>query len=204
MRGPDLYDTISGLEVDGELRRFIEGEVLPGLGFGADAFWSGFAALLRELTPENERLMARRDELQARIDARNEHLNGEAPDPAEEERFLRDIGYLVEAPEPFKIGTGKVDPEIAEVAGPQLVVPVNNARYALNAVNARWGSLYDALAAGTVDAGALRELVGRWPLDDGQPIYALDTSTWPRDDAETSPARGYSYSSSRHSARRTS
>jgi malate synthase len=140
-----LYDTISGLEVDSELKRFIEDEVLPGLGFDTDAFWSGFAALLRELTPENEWLLARRDELQARIDARNEHLNGEAPDPAEEERFLRDIGYLVEAPEPFTIGTGKVDPEIAEIAGPQLVVPVNNARYALNAVNARWGSLYDAL-----------------------------------------------------------
>ena len=145
MKGPDLYDKISGLEVDSGLRRFIEDEVLPGLGLHADAFWSGFAALLRELTPENERLLARRDELQARIDARNEHLNGEAPDPGEEERFLRDIGYLVEAPEPFTIGTGKVDPEIAEIAGPQLVVPVNNARYALNAVNARWGSLYDAL-----------------------------------------------------------
>ena len=139
------YDVIAGLEVDAGLRAFIEGEVLPGTSIEPGRFWAGFAALLRELTPENKRLLARRDELQALIDERNEGLGGRAPGPADEERFLRSIGYLVDAPEAFQIGTGNVDPEIALIAGPQLVVPVNNARYALNAVNARWGSLYDAL-----------------------------------------------------------
>ena len=135
----------NGLWIDPALRRFVEAEVLPGTEVEAASFWAGFEALLRALTPENRRLLARRDALQARIDARNETLAGRSPDPAEEEAFLREIGYLVEAPPPFRIGTGNVDPEIARVAGPQLVVPVSNARYALNALNARWGSLYDAL-----------------------------------------------------------
>jgi malate synthase len=139
------YELVCGLEVDSDLRAFVEREALPGTGLVADAFWKGFAELLRALTPENKRLLARRDELQAKIDARNSGLNGSAPDPAEEEAFLREIGYLVEAPGSFSIGTDNVDPEIAAIAGPQLVVPVNNARYALNALNARWGSLYDAL-----------------------------------------------------------
>jgi malate synthase len=139
------YQLISGIEVDGALRRFVEEEVLPGTGVEAAAFWSGFSRLLRELTPENRRLLRKREDLQAKIDARNIGLGGRAPDPAEEEAFLREIGYLVDPPAPFTIGTGDVDPEIATIAGPQLVVPVNNARYALNALNARWGSLYDAL-----------------------------------------------------------
>jgi malate synthase len=139
------YELISGIEVDPALRRFVEDEALPGTGIGANAFWSGFSALLRELTPENRRLLRRREDLQAQIDARNRDLDGRAPSPAEEEEFLREIGYLVDAPAPFTIGTDGVDPEIAAIAGPQLVVPVNNARYALNAANARWGSLYDAL-----------------------------------------------------------
>ncbi|HEX5182574.1 MAG TPA: malate synthase G [Allosphingosinicella sp.] len=141
---PD-YDLISGLEVDRALRRFVEDEALPGTGIGPNAFWSGFSALLRALTPENKRLLRKREDLQARIDARNEALGGRVPSPAEEEAFLREIGYLVDPPAPFAIGTEGVDPEIASIAGPQLVVPVNNARYALNAANARWGSLYDAL-----------------------------------------------------------
>ncbi|HEX8534014.1 MAG TPA: malate synthase G [Allosphingosinicella sp.] len=139
------YEQILGLEVDSGLRRFIEAEALPGTEIEAEAFWARFAALLKALTPENKRLLARREELQALIDARNEALGGRAPDPAEEEAFLREIGYLVDPPAPFQIGTRNVDPEIATIAGPQLVVPANNARYALNAVNARWGSLYDAL-----------------------------------------------------------
>ncbi|SMF70871.1 malate synthase G [Allosphingosinicella indica] len=139
------YEAVAGIEVDGVLRRFIEDEALPGTGIAPDTFWSGLASLLRDLTPENERLLAVREELQRKIDARNAGLGGRAPDPAEEEAFLRDIGYLVDAPSPFAIETGDVDPEIAAIAGPQLVVPVNNARYALNAANARWGSLYDAL-----------------------------------------------------------
>jgi malate synthase len=139
------YVQLAGIEVDNALHRFVEEEALPGTGVDAGRFWTGFAALLRELTPENKRLLARREELQALIDARNEALNGDIPDPAVEEAFLRGIGYIVDLPSPFTIGTANVDPEIAAIAGPQLVVPVNNARYALNAVNARWGSLYDAL-----------------------------------------------------------
>jgi malate synthase len=138
-------EAAAGLEVDERLLAFIEDEALAGLELEPAAFWNGFAQLLRDLTPENQALLARREELQAAIDARHERLGGQAPDPTEEERFLREIGYLVDAPPPFTIGTSGVDPAIAEIAGPQLVVPVNNARYALNALNARWGSLYDAL-----------------------------------------------------------
>jgi malate synthase len=139
------YELISGIEVDKSLRRFLEEEALPGTGIEPAAFWFGFSTLLRELTPENRRLLRKREDLQARIDERNMSLGGRAPDPAQEEEFLREIGYLVDAPPAFTIGTATVDPEIAAIAGPQLVVPVSNARYALNAANARWGSLYDAL-----------------------------------------------------------
>ena len=139
------FDLISGLEVDRALRAFVEQEVLPGTGIEAQDFWFGFSTLVRELSPENRRLLQKRETLQALIDERNEALDDIVPEPAEEETFLRSIGYLVDPPAPFTIATENVDPEIATIAGPQLVVPVNNARYALNAVNARWGSLYDAL-----------------------------------------------------------
>ncbi|MDT9600467.1 malate synthase G [Sphingosinicella rhizophila] len=139
------YELTSGIEVDGDLKSFIERDVLPGTGIDAAAFWPGFSKLMRELTPENKRLLRKREDLQVLIDERNAELAGQPPSPAEEEAFLREISYLVDAPAPFTIGTTDVDPEIALIAGPQLVVPVNNARYALNALNARWGSLYDAL-----------------------------------------------------------
>jgi len=139
------YHLISGIEVDEAMRGFIEEEALPGTGIDRRDFWFGFSALLRELTPLNRRLLRTRADLQALIDARNAERRGVAPSPLEEEEFLREIGYLVDPPAPFAIGTDRVDPEIALIAGPQLVVPVNNARYALNAANARWGSLYDAL-----------------------------------------------------------
>jgi malate synthase len=139
------YELTSGIEVDRRLKAFIEEEALPGTGIEPADFWFGFSALLRDLTPENRRLLRRREDLQARIDERNLGLGGRPAEPAEEEEFLREIGYLVDTPAPFAIGTGNVDPEIALIAGPQLVVPVSNARYALNAANARWGSLYDAL-----------------------------------------------------------
>jgi malate synthase len=139
------YELISGIEVERALRAFIEEEALPGTGLEPSAFWFALSSLLRELTPENRRLLRKRDDLQARIDERSRGLGGRAPDPAEEEEFLREIGYLVDSPAPFTIGTDNVDPEIGSIAGPQLVVPVSNARYALNAANARWGSLYDAL-----------------------------------------------------------
>ncbi|HEX8300698.1 malate synthase G [Sphingomonas sp.] len=136
---------MSGLQADAELRRFVDGEVLPGTGIAPEPFWAGFAELIRDLTPENRRLLRRRGELQELIDERNLGLDGRVPGPKEEEAFLRKIGYLVDPPAPFTIAPRNVDPEIAAMAGPQLVVPVNNARYALNALNARWGSLYDAL-----------------------------------------------------------
>ncbi len=139
------YREVAGIEVDARLAAFVEDEVLPGLGLESGSFWGRCAQLLRTLTPRNRALLARRDELQRLIDARNEELAGKAPSPAEEEAFLRRIGYLVDAPAPFEIGTCNVDLEVARIAGPQLVVPVSNARYALNAANARWGSLYDAL-----------------------------------------------------------
>jgi malate synthase len=176
------YELISGLEVDPALRRFVEEEALPGTGIGANAFWSGFSTLLRELTPENKRLLRCREDLQARIDERNVGLAGRVPPPAEEEEFLREIGYLVDAPPSFTIGTAGVDPEIASIAGPQLVVPLSNARYALNAANARWGSLYDALygtdalgdrpAAGGYDAERGRRVIGwgRAFLDEIAPL----------------------------------
>jgi len=139
------YVERAGLEVDARLASFLEDQVLPGTGIADFTFWHGFAHLLRSFTPRNRALLERRDELQRQIDARNDGLNGRVPDPVEEERFLREIGYLVDPPAPFTIGTQNVDDEVARIAGPQLVVPLSNARYALNAANARWGSLYDAL-----------------------------------------------------------
>ncbi len=164
------YELISGIEVDRRLRAFVEEEALPGTGIAPGDFWFGFSALLRELTPENRRLLRRREDLQAQIDARNAGLGGRPPDPAEEEEFLREIGYLVDPPAPFAIGTADVDPEISSVAGPQLVVPLSNARYALNAANARWGSLYDALYG--TDALGDRPRAGAYDPERGARVVA--------------------------------
>jgi len=139
------YQDRAGLGVAPELAAFIEDEVLPGLGLSTDAFWTGTAAIFERFAPENRSLLDRRDELQALIDDRYDASGGQASDAADTEAFLRRIGYLVDEPAPFAIGTTGVDPEIATLAGPQLVVPILNARFLLNAANARWGSLYDAL-----------------------------------------------------------
>jgi len=138
------YETRAGLSVAPELVRFVEGDVLPGLGIAAEGFWTGVAEVFGRFAPENRALLARRDDLQARIDDWYRGRRGQATDPAATEGFLREIGYLVEEPAPFQITTTDVDDELARLAGPQLVVPILNARFLLNAANARWGSLYDA------------------------------------------------------------
>ena len=135
----------AGLKVAEALVRFIEEEALPGTGVAAGDFWSRLAALYARFAPRNGALLARRDELQAKLDAWHERHAGQAIDQARYQAFLREIGYLVEAPAPFQIAPERVDDEVARLAGPQLVVPVLNARFVLNAANARWGSLYDAL-----------------------------------------------------------
>ena len=134
----------AGLKVDGRLVSFVEEELLPGLGIEAERLWSGLARIVEELTPRNRALLERRDALQERIDAWHREFPGQ-PSRGEYRAFLERIGYLESEGEPFSISTDNVDPEIATVAGPQLVVPVSNARFSLNAANARWGSLYDAL-----------------------------------------------------------
>src|SRR5690606_416997 len=109
-----------------------------------DVFWRGFSELLADLAPRNRALLVKRQDLQAKIDAWHQERRGQPHDPKAYRAFLEAIGYLVPEPAPFAIGTENVDPEIATMAGPQLVVPVLNARFLLNAANARWGSLYDA------------------------------------------------------------
>jgi malate synthase len=135
----------AGLKVDEQLVQFIEGEALPGTAVSAEQFWSGLAGLVGRFMPRNRDLLARRDELQMKIDDWHRANGPVASDPAGYEAFLREIGYVVPEPADFSIETSGLDPEITSICGPQLVVPVNNARYALNAANARWGSLYDAL-----------------------------------------------------------
>jgi malate synthase len=136
---------VGALSISPVFFNFIEQELLPAIDLAPDVFWSGLESLISELTPINRSLLAVRDELQQRIDDWHSEPQGAEWQHAEYVEFLKGIGYLADAGEPFEIETTNVDAEIAEVAGPQLVVPVNNARFAINAANARWGSLYDAL-----------------------------------------------------------
>ncbi|HET7084344.1 MAG TPA: malate synthase G [Rhizomicrobium sp.] len=137
--------TVHGLAVARALHDFIVNEALPGSGVEADKFWAGFAALSGRLMPQNKALLAERDRLQAAIDGWHKAHPAKPVDTAAYTAFLKEIGYLQAEGPDFQIGTQNVDPEIASIAGPQLVVPLTNARFALNALNARWGSLYDAL-----------------------------------------------------------
>ena len=150
---------VGGLRVAKPLYDLVKEEIAPGTGVDPDRFWTAFGEIVRELTPRNRELLAKRDALQARLDQWHRQNPGPAADPAAYRVFLEEIGYLVPEGEDFAIGTEHVDAEIARIAGPQLVVPVSIPRYALNAANARWGSLYDALYGTDVlpeDGGAER------------------------------------------------
>jgi len=175
----------AGLKVARDLFEFVNAEAIPGTGVDPAAFWSGFAALIAELGPRCAALLAKRDTLQSTIDAWHLEHRGKPFDETVYLSFLRDIGYLIDEPADFAIATANVDPEIATIAGPQLVVPVTNARYALNAANARWGSLYNALYGtdaipeddGATRAGGFNKIrgdrvvaKGRAILDDAVPL----------------------------------
>ena len=138
------YCERAGLRVATELAQLIEKDVAPAVGLDAARFWTGFAALLDQLVPVNQALLARRDQLQLDIDDWHRARRGQPFDVAAHEAHLVRSGYLVSEGPEFHIGTQNVDAEVARLAGPQLVVPLSNARYSLNAANARWGSLYDA------------------------------------------------------------
>ncbi|WP_165727915.1 malate synthase G [Pseudoalteromonas sp. 31A1] len=135
--------THSGLSVDTQLADFVKNQLLPGTHLSEQQFWQNFAHIVQTLTPTNTALLEKRELLQKQID--DYHLANKAWDSVKYQAFLQDIGYLVKEPANFEIETQNVEPEVALTAGPQLVVPVSNARFALNAANARWGSLYDAL-----------------------------------------------------------
>ncbi len=137
--------SIDGLEVATPLYRFIEDQVLPGAGIPSADFWKGFAQIVKDLSPKNDALLAKRDRLQADLDQWHQANPGPIKDMPAYRKYLEEIGYLESAPEKVVVSTHNVDDELALQAGPQLVVPLLNARYALNAANARWGSLYDAL-----------------------------------------------------------
>eukprot|EP01062_Namystynia_karyoxenos_P075069 TRINITY_DN7221_c0_g1_i4.p1 TRINITY_DN7221_c0_g1~~TRINITY_DN7221_c0_g1_i4.p1 ORF type:complete len:779 (+),score=327.16 TRINITY_DN7221_c0_g1_i4:98-2338(+) len=134
-----------GVQVDEQLKQLVEQEIIPGTGVAPDAFWAGLASIVSELGPRNRAMLDKRDEIQKKIDAWHIERKGKPQDMAEYKAFLESIGYLVKPGAPFEVETAHVDPEIAQIPGPQLVCPVDNARFIVNAANARWGSLLDAL-----------------------------------------------------------
>ena len=133
------------LQISDDLKNFVSQEVLDGLDMSSEYFWSSFEAILNEFGPRNKELLEKREMMQSQIDEWHRQRRGAIHSHTEYKDFLKEIGYLVEDKGDFHISTDNVDPEIKTIAGPQLVVPVMNARFALNAANARWGSLYDAL-----------------------------------------------------------
>ncbi len=140
-----MRTSVHSLQVATPLHQFINEQVLPGTGVDPNTFWAGFDAIVTDLAPKNAALLAERDRLQAELDGWHQKHPGPIKKMKKYRAFLEKIGYLVPVPQPFKVRTKNVDAELALQAGPQLVVPITNARYALNAANARWGSLYDAL-----------------------------------------------------------
>ena len=135
----------NGLKINSVLVDFINNEAIPGTGIKPDDFWHRFENIVHELTPINKALIKKRETIQKKIDGWHKNNAGKDFNKKEYINFLRSISYIFEEKEDFEISTSNVDEEISSIAGPQLVVPVDNARYALNAANARWGSLYDAL-----------------------------------------------------------
>ncbi len=185
-----------GLRVAAELATFVNEELLPEIGLAQAKFWSGFENLINEFTPRNEELLAERDRLQQQIDDWHHRNQGPDYDRDAYRAFLREIGYLRDEPEDFTISTAGVDAEIATIAGPQLVVPVKNARFATNAANARWGSLYDALYGSDVipeddgagRAGGYNPVRGRRVIDHAR---ALLDEICPLQGASHADARQY-------------
>ncbi|TNC73842.1 malate synthase G [Rubellimicrobium roseum] len=177
----------AGLRVDEALARFVEEKALPGTGVAADGFWDGLSGLIHELGPRNRALLARREQLQSQLDDWHIAQGGAEHDPEDYETFLREIGYLVPEGPDFSIETPPTDPEIAHVAGPQLVVPVTNARFALNAANARWGSLYDALYG----TDAMGDAAPKGPYD---PARGARVVAWAKDHLDrVAPLAGSSW-----------
>jgi malate synthase len=190
------FVTRAGLSVAPVLADFIEAKALPGTGIDADTFWAGAADIFARFAPENRALLTKRDEIQAKLDAWHSANPGPITDQRAYQGFLREIGYLVPEPDAFEIGTENVDPEIARLAGPQLVVPSLNARFAFNAANARWGSLYDALYGtdalpghakpGGYDAIRGAQVIARAKafLDDVVPLASGSWADWTGGDPE--------------------
>ena len=172
---------VAGLQIDAALHSLLTQEIVPGTGVDPEAFWKGLADIWAELGPENKRLLKQRDDLQAQINQWHRDHHNESWDADKYEAFLREIGYLQPSPPAFSITTENVDPEIAHIAGPQLVVPVMNARYALNAANARWGSLYDALYGTDV----IPEEGGAERGGDYNPVRGDRVIAWARDFLDT-------------------
>jgi malate synthase len=183
----------AGLQVDAVLARFIEDDVLPGLAIDAGTFWAGLAGIFARFAPENRQLLAERDRMQAEIDAWHRSRRGQKIEWSEYRALLERIGYLAPEPSGVHVGSQNVDAEVAKLAGPQLVVPVLNARFLLNAVNARWGSLYDALYGtdalpgkakpGGYDAARGAQVIARAKtfLDEAVPLASgrhADVSGW--------------------------
>jgi malate synthase len=195
------YVDVYGLKVAEQLHRFVEDEAIPGTGIDAREFWAGFSNIVHELGPRNRALLRRRDDLQEKIDAWHRE-NGAPADIEAYKNFLMEIGYLVPEGVSFHVTTENVDPEIATIAGPQLVVPVMNARYALNAANARWGSLYDALYGtdAITDTGGAEQGKAYNPIRGGKVIAwvrnFLDEAV-PVEGASWRDARGFSIAGAR-------
>lgn len=167
---------VAGLQVAKPLYDFVTNSLLPEIGFDADKFWQEAASYFADLTPKNKQLLERRDDLQRQMDEYYRANPGQ-PDSAEHEKFLRQIGYMVDQPHGTQIRTENVDPEFSEVAGPQLVVPITNARFAINAANARFGSLYDALYGTDV----ISEEGGAEPGKGYNPVRGDKVIAWARD-----------------------